>query len=462
MAIDFNSGTGSLFYRLGRILHIPFVMETYQATLPAAFDDLGDEYEASLQAIGGAVSLQADALTRVSSGVMGFAVSAAGRPNAAWDTIVRTVYDDQPTQSWTRQAAMAEVIRQMEAQGKTVKENIITCTATVLPNGTGDGVIIVSTLRSDGIVQENTVDETLRITCTTDSYSGTATAGQEQFTLVGSPVIGSVWDYDYPTGSAANVGINAISCSVDATAGNNLLTNSDFEDWTGVTPALSDWTLEVGTWGTSIQQSTDEYEGDFAVRFNAGATLNALYQEFDSTTGTEGTVSSLSTYAVNFWIKRDGVVTTGVLTVELVDDTGTVITDDAAVANSYTITLSGLTTSYAASNRVFRLPKNPPDVIRIRFRISTVLAGANVLIDGLAFAEMTPMYTGGPVFTVFSGVVPFVGGDGWGIVNTNDYGGSTFCATFQTGFQRLFDMRSMGMLLPSATSPNISNTLITA
>lgn len=462
MALDFTTNPGGLFPRLGRILHLARLIDIYEATLPAAFNEILDQYETTLQNVAGPVAVGANTLVRVASAAMAFAAGAEGVNNAAWDTVVSMVLADQPSQSWTRKTAMAEVVRQMIAQAKTVLVNVISCTPTQLTGSIGTGPIVVTTRRGDGFVQENTIAETLRVICTLDSYTGNATQGREQFSLVGAPIVGGVWDYDYPTGSGTGVQTNAISTSQDASSTGNLTTNGNLADWTGATPALDNWTLSVGAWGTDIQQNTTTpYAGSFDLQFNVSALNTAIYQEFNNTAGSNVIPPALSSLVVNFPIMRTGVVSAGVLTVELVDSTGTVVNDEQGVPNSFTVTLSAITTSYVHTNNVFRLPANPPNVLRLRFRMSTALAGASVRIGEIAFAPMVAMYTGGPSFQVFAGLVPFVGGDGWSIANTNDQGGSTFVSTFQTGFQRLFDMRAMGLLLPSDAAPNILNTLIT-
>lgn len=468
MAIDLTTDPAGLFPRIGRILHVAYLADTYEATLPAAFTSFLNQYLTSLQQVSGPVAVVDNALTRVASGVMAFAVGGVGTANAAWDTIVSMVLADQPSQSWTRKSAMAEVIRQMNSAGVTVEVNTVTVTPTAITGSTGTGVIVTTTKRGDGLVQENAIAETLRIVCTLDSYTGGQTQGREQFSLVGAPVLGGTWDYDYPTGSAAGVSaVNAVAADQNQTSSGNMFNNGSFEDWsTDPAPVLRDWTLTGGVWGTDVKQNASSpFQGSFDVEWIAGTGATpVLYQEFGVTAGASGSTAApaaLSSVAHNIWLKRVGAVTGGVLTIELVDDTGTVVNNGQGTPNTTTITLSGLTTSYVAHNVVFGLPANPPDVMRFRYHVSTTLTGANVRMDSAVLTQMTAMYTGGPAFALFSGVVPFKGGDGWSIVNTNDQGGATFCATFQTGFQRLFDLRSLGLLLPSANPGTVPNALIT-
>lgn len=464
MAIDLVSDPGGLFPRIGRILHVAYLLTPYEAALPAAFVDIFDQYLATLQPVGGAVEVSANNQVRAASGVMSFA------PQAAQNTITGMVLADQPSQARSFQAAMNEVIRQMTAQSKTVLANTITITPAQLttPTFVGTGVLVTSTKRGDGLVQENSVAETLRLVCTADSYTGGRTAGQELFGLTGAAQTAGVWDYDYPTGSGANAQVTAISAEINGNSNSNTLTNGDFSDWSDdPAPELDNWTLETGTWGTDIQQDDTNPLGDreFCVEFLPGTGVNTkLYQAFgDASAGTPVTPDGLRSYAVNVWLRRVGSVSGGVLTVELVDDSGTVLNDEQGVANSFTVTCSSLTTAYVAYNQVFRLNNTPPTAIWLRFRMSTALTGGSVLMADAAYPPLTAMYAGGPAFCVFSNAaVPFVSGDAWNIAVTNNQGGASYLGTFQTGFDRLFGMKQLGLLLPSSATPNINNTLITA
>jgi hypothetical protein len=457
VAIDFTSATGGFFPRLGRILHVGYLADVYEATLPAAFDSFENQFEASLQDVSAPVTLARDGLERVASGVMSFATA------TAQNLVIQTVLADQPSQSLEFLPAMREVIRQMIAQGVTVKKNTITLTPTALSGSVGTGVLVTSTKRGDGLVQENTIAETLRITCVVDSYTGNAIAGRETFGVVGAPVLAGVWDYDYPRGSGAATTAQAVSADQDASPSGNLMTNGNFELWSAdATPQLSQFTLSTGVWGTDAQRSTTANRGTYSLQLLPTGANTAIYQEFDnSASGTNVKPNALASYGVNLWLRKlSGTVTGGVLTVELVDSSGTVQNDQQGVPNSFTVTLSTLTTSFVAYNSVFRINATP-GTLRLRLRLSTGLAGASVLIDDLCMGGLNPMYSGSPGWVVFSGATLFAGNDGWSIVNTNDQGGASFCATFQTGADRLLDMRGNGLLLPSASPGTIANTLIT-
>lgn len=461
MSLNFDTGDESAFARIGRILHVAYLVTPFEASLPAAFSGINDGYNVTLQAVGGAVAVQADQLTRTASSTMAFAAQ------AALGVVQGMVLADAPSQGRTPQAAMAEFIRQMKAQGKTVKKNTIGLSQAALSGSVGTGVLVYSSKRGDGLVNENIIAEVPRVVCTADAYTGGATAGQEAFGLTGAPAVGNVWDYDWPGGSGAAASLAAISAAEDGNADGNLLTNGNFQSWTDdATPQLNNWTLSGGTWGTNVQQgSTSTFGGQiYVAQFDPAAANPILYQEFgDSTAGTSPTPNGLQTYFVNLWLRKlSGTISAGVLTVELTDDSGTVTQDAQGVSNSFTVTLSTLTTSYVAYNAAFRLNATPPSAVRLRLRVSTALAGASFLLANACYAPAVSAYTGGFGWQVFSGETQFVGGDGWNVTATNDQGGASYLGTFQTGFQRLFDMNGQDQLLPSSATPNISNTLITA
>lgn len=463
MALNFDTGDESAFARLGKILKIPYLTTPYEASLPAAFLEINDGYVTTLTAVGGQVATQANQLARSASNTMTYA------SQAAWGVVQGMVLADQPSQAGTQYSAMAEFIRQMKLQSKTVQASTIGSSAAALTPFTGTGVLVLTTKRGDGLVQENTIAETLRLVCTADAYTGGATSGQETFGLTGSPVSAGVWDYDWPTGSGAQTSGNAVSADQDATSGGNLTTNGDFQDWTDdATPELVSWQLGgTGAWGTDVQRnSSDPFRSgqDYALQFNPGANNPVIYQVFaDGTNGSQATLAGLTSFQVNLWLRKlSGTISAGVLTVELTDNSGTVTADAQGVNNSFTVTLSTLTTGYVAYSGTFRLSATPPASVQLQLRISTDLAGASFLAADVCCAAVRAMYQGGPGYNVFSGATPFVGGDGWTITNTNNQGGASYLATFQTGFQRLFSMTEMGLLLPSSGSPNISNALITA
>jgi len=283
------------------------------------------------------------------------------------------------------------------------------------------------------------------------------------FTYLGEPSVTDVWSDQYPIGSGVSTNLTAVDASQDADG--NLLTNSDFEDFTANLP--DNWAALGGVAGTNFQKSTAQFfDGAASLQFiGDGATHPSLAQTFDSDSGTTGELEPSTSYAVNCWMKVDNASATGVVKIELVDGSNTVVNDDQGAANEVSQTIDNLTTSWVAVNGFFRTPRALPETLKLRIRTTTVLSNThNLFIDRLALAKATPLYDGGPLAAVFSGqtTAKFVEGDGYTLATTNNFGGASNLSTFQQLFERLFSMRSLGLLLPSDASPSIADTLITS
>lgn len=219
MSINLEIDPDGLFVRLGRIGYIAYLLDQYQDTLPEAFDSIVAAYQDTLQAVGGLVAQQQLPLIRSTSAIMGFAQTAAR------NTVLQMVEEDEPAAARNLTSALREVIRQMGIQVKTVQNCNVTFTETALAGMVGNGVLVTSDKRGDGLVQENAFTEQTRLVVTSDSYSGNATEGQETFTLTGETASAGVWDWDYPQGSGAIVTVRAISADQNGTRGGNLTTD---------------------------------------------------------------------------------------------------------------------------------------------------------------------------------------------------------------------------------------------
>jgi hypothetical protein len=462
MAIDFTA----LFTKLGRVLHIPYLGVGAQAALPAAYSSLFSQYTSTYHEFVAPIEAQEDSLV----------AAAAPAPSVlqqlAATTIIEHVRADIPSQATTLALALAELIRQMKAGSESVKACTVSATAAVLtgPANTGNGAVVLTTKRGDGLVNELLVAESARLTCTADSYTGRQTAARETFAFVGVPQTAGRWDYTYPTGSGASSALRVVDPSQDAQAtlgGANVLANSDLETWSQSPLQPENFTITSGAWATDVVQDGTAHTGSFSAKVPATKTPT-FYQQFGSTSstgagaGTATSLTSLASYAVNLWLRRvSSAITTGTLVVDLFDGSS-VIADDAGNNNTFSITLSGLTTSWAAFGGSFRLPSVPPATVRLRIRVS-VAADQDFLLDDIACAAVSAPYPGGPGMAVFAGSAPWKTGDGWTLTLSNDRGGSTYGVdTFQHGIARLLGTERAGILLPVSGSPSQADSLITS
>lgn len=464
MAISFASAVGNLNNRIGRLGALLVNLRNYQNTQLSKMTNTTTgvvaQYnaESDLQAIvGGNYISELNIPESIGSMVQ----------SAAIQTINRVVYRDRAINGQTLTqvnllGSLQDVILQMKQQGASVQACTVGATTAAF-TGTGNGAVNVSTRRpSDGLVVENTIAETVTITCTSDSYIGGSTEGNEGFTATGQGSQTDVFAFNYPLGSNCVLGLNAIDGSQDNNAG-NLLTNSSWEDWTSNVP--DNWTLVAGAAGTNIVRSTTAYDGAYAVECAGDGTTNFnITQTFDLSAGTLGELSPLTQYGFNMWWRRDGVAAgSGVMTIDLIDGSNNIIQDANSQNNTFTVDLTALTATYTAYQGVFRTPLVLPSTIKIRIRLTTALtAGRSVFFDRGSLGIMQRLYVGGPAVCVYSGSVPFRGGDYSLLTLTNNLGGgSTPYSSFQPLYNILFGMLQSNLLLPSsASSPTISDSLI--
>jgi hypothetical protein len=377
----------------------------------------------------------------------------------AQSTVINTVNADvlQPNSS-SLFMALEELVAQMQADSQTVQQSVVGVSGTADSGNEGNPAYVYSTKTSNGLVLENLFAEMIVGTCSNDAQpGGGAVAGSETITFSGQQNQSDMLNWQYPQGSGSSLTITVVDASLPSTGGTSQwLANGDFEDW-AVTPNVpDDWHLTVGTAGTNTTQASVAYTGSYSLGIvGDGSTLTALEQEFG--TDNVGVINPLTQYCVNFWAKVNSTGGSGVLEVALVDGTGNVIDDSQGNANSFTVDVSALTTSFVAFGGSFRTPRLLPSAVYLRVRLSTALStGHTVYIDRMAFTQMTQFYTGGPYLVGFSGNTDLIRGDSFTITTTNTVG------KFQQLFDRYFNMKGLGLLLPSTTgTPTLPDSLNT-
>lgn len=446
MAIDFDV----LFERIGRIGKIAHLTHQHQAALPAAYEALLDLYPDNHD-WPASLAMMKTQLAEAASSLL---------PNltqTARNTLLGMVQADVPTIR-TLSEALLELRRQMLAASETIKSTTVAATATAFtgPTNTGNGVVVLSVLRGDGLAQEHLLGEKARLTCVGDSNTGGASTGRESFRFQGLPA-GDLWRVNLG-GSGASATTQVIDSASDG--GLNLVSHGNFREWSNTTIMPRNWTLTVGTVATDLICEFDlanVYTGGRAAKFATSAMLTNMYQEL-----TIAAFRPSTSYAVNVMMRRLGSVSAGVVKVDLVDGNSTVTKDDQNVHNEYSVSYSSLTTDYISFPAVFRTPKILPSGLRLRIHVTTAIAGGSILVDHVALGRMAVPYIGGPSLAVFSGSTPFLAGDGWVVETTNNYGGSTHGATMQLLMNRLFDTKGQGVLYPTNASPTQPDSLITA
>lgn len=152
-------------------------------------------------------------------------------------TIVGMVNADAPQLTASIGPALAELIRQMIATANTVQANTVGAVASI-DAAVGNGTLIVTTKRADGLVNQQFYTET--ITVVARSTSSLAFAGE----LNAGTKIQAAW----PLGSGASATLQVIGIGGQT----SLVTNSSFET-DATTPGQPDgWIVDVGTPGTTV------------------------------------------------------------------------------------------------------------------------------------------------------------------------------------------------------------------
>lgn len=445
------TGTGGLFTRLGKVGKLLYLANSHQASLPAAMESLFTQCDGITPPTGvrdliASTVTQKDAIIANQSSWMG------GLQSFAQSLLLRMANSDDPS-IVTPAAAVSLLIKQMVAASATVKSTACGVSSTAL-SPVGDGVLVTSATKGDGSAPRMFIPETARFYCSNDSYSGSASAGNEGFAFAGAAAAPSVWDYSWPAGSGASADYTAVS----PTNGTVLL-NGGMTNFTTNVP--DGWTVESGAAGINFFKETGTTLDGTALKIVGGTTATRLSQSFGVTGGNTFIPTPLAPYALNFWIRTSGVPAAGTVQVDLADGTANVVTDSSGTNNYASFDLTAIAANtWIAKSCVFRLPKAIPAGLKLRFQ-GGCSAGTNLFVDRICLAPMIQPYAGSPYLAVFSGATPFVQGDSWSVAVTNDFGGASYAATFQALFERLFGLQSMGFQLPSASSPTIADTLIT-
>lgn len=456
MSITF-SGTGGYYTRIGRfgkvlndVINTLGTLTTDQASIIAQYIGNPDIYNA----LQGLIDGYKNNLSQLPADLANYGAR----------TVLEMVFADKPGEAYSLQAALEEANRQAIAGSVTVQKCTAAASLAALGTNYGNGVGAVTIKRRDGRDGELVFPEASFVTCINDSQTGNAQLGKEVFQYFGSiaPPRGP-FSEDYPKGFGAQTRIQCSSASYDSSVTTNLLKNSDFEDWTST--ALDNWTANTGTYGTDIvKETTVVYLGSASVKFPDGGGDFDFSQAFNSTTGTTQYLQPYTQYAVNLFAYVDVQPAAGEIAIEFTDASGTVIQDEAGNDCQMIIDLTGLTNeTWTAQTAFFRTPYALPPVCYMRIRRETgISAGTVTYIDQLSVVPATELYPGGPFMAIFQGSDRWAREDGWTMTATNNFGGSTNQATFQFLFDRLFGIRLFDLQLNSASSPSISDSLITS
>lgn len=279
-----------------------------------------------------------------------------------------------------------------------------------------------------GIASQLTIDETQRVTCVSDSFSGGSAEGSERFSWVGGATYGDPYGTQaYGSGDGP---------SLTPVQGSSVFEYCDFEAFTSDVP--DGWTLDTGTATTHVQdEGTIVAHGTLSLKLIGDGALAAIQLSQDATG-----LTPLARYCVAFYCRK-ATSATGTLEIKL-EGTGY-----SAGSEKISFDVSTLSTSaWTLKHAFISVPAEIPSDLKLVIELSGTPANA-IYIDWGGFAQCS--YLNGVTAMVIAGTDKFVVGDTFTFDVSNNYNG-----VFQTAFAKSF-----GLQLPSSGSPTRADSLCT-
>lgn len=461
------TGTGGLFTRLGKLFGLAKTIRQHQqaiaptaATSTSGVRTIYSVYASTTGTLPMATDLVAavtneEAIAAPANGTLLSIQEAAAR------TLIEMVDADTKLPSKTVPEAMRELAFQMNRDSQKVAISTFTVgSASYNGANTGNAVVVVS-LEAPKIIKNNVVfsskltdqpytrAETLTFSCVEDSKTSITRRGSEVWHVTGDRAYPNV-DRRWRAGSGTSMHVTATNGDQDAgrMPGMNILTNSDFEVFSGNVPV--NWTLETGTGGTHVTSSTTAQRGVTSLKIMGdGSNLTRLTQRTNFGTGTFGRLKGDTLYLISAWVRADGGAAplAGQLRISFRDGSDTVLT-----GMTFTIDLTLLTTSFARHGIAVVSPVSIPDATYMVIELTTAITnGQAILLDEVTVCEMTRLAAGGPGVAIVAGSTDSRQGDLATVAISNNSVGE-----MNLELDRFFSLYELGIFLPSGQGTNIT------
>lgn len=458
------TGTGGLFSRIGAYGGLLNAINASRGTtIPAHALSVNNQY----------LSTDQDIIDNLYSNLLSYQNSCSSfngpMKSQCQNTIIQMANESLLLSNSNLNTALILLVSQMKQAGQTVNQCTVNASANYSIGNVGNPVVVLSVKDINNTLCEYSFSELCTGNVTNDYQSNSNLAGVEPLTIVGQQTVSDTFSYLYPKGSACSISLNAVSGLTNGSGGvSNWLVNGSFETWSPTANGIpTSWNVGTGTPGTTIIQSSSPiYDGLYSLQFAGnGSELTSVYQKFSTSlvqNNTPSIINPNSIFAFNCFIRTAGSPASGVLRVSLFDGTNPIL-DNSGTANSVSVNLNSVTTTWVPLSISFRTPNQIPTSVWLQIALTTALpSGKSVYIDRAAFCQMTRAYRGGWFVSVFSGNVNMVRGDTIWLNISNNYAGG-----FQQLFNKLFSMSQINnsnntgnIILPSSLSPTISDSLI--
>lgn len=377
----------------------------------------------------------------------------------ASDTIIAEVTNDKKLPNPGLVNCLTEWRRQMLVAGDSFNQSLVTIgSLTAIGSPTSNVQFVATDKDGSGVRQDLVVPDSYLITVSQDDQRGASTYS-EQLSIVGKEQDANATDSDYPTGA----GIDTVVTITDPALAVGVVSNGGFDTWT-VSNTPDGWTIALGAAGTNVFRVADDPR-DGAAGFSARllTTTGVLTVALRQTVSLEPN----TLYGVHFKYKpvSDGSATASTITaaVRLYDpDADATITDDASTANSQSSSTHAVVTAGSGWNHgyqaIFITPTTLPDTVQVEVALTAGDVDAEGYVDHVQLVPLTPLYIGGPTFAFFSGKVRAALDDAWTLAITLASG--TISGYIVRGLDRLLNMKSLGVRIPTSGSPTQSDGLI--
>lgn len=249
MTINFHdSGNDNgLFDVQGKaFLALATLQTAHATTIPNAVDDVFEIF--NNLAVTGDLETAIDTLP---GAIESFKRSAGSSLSVSLQQVVQNmlieiVKADNPQPNSRLETALLELIKQMQDNSESVDASAVSVAVSANASNYGDGVIVSSTKRGNGLVQENMLAETIESESIQDGLTATVTFQGEESV----PLLDATW----PQGSGVTGNVGATG------AASSLTLNGDMEDEDDVANAPDDWIFPTGTIGTTVKMTDVEVQ----------------------------------------------------------------------------------------------------------------------------------------------------------------------------------------------------------
>lgn len=329
------------------------------------------------------------------------------------------------------------------------------------PDNIGDGHMAITPVNLDGLQNPYVRAEDIDFVITSKNSTDKGTMQKRGF-----PIRSNRTDYKWPGGSGSGTAIKVVDQKTDAAAasvapGNNVLGNSDFEDFTANLP--DKWEADEGVAGTDFGlEATNEFEGTNCLRFigTAASIAPRIRQKFnDNTDGTIGNLKADTKYCVHFWYRSLNASTQGTGNFEVRVKIG-------SLSASFTKALADVWPTTYTQGTVFINTPATISATGVNFALFVgVATGGDMTLAEEIFIDfmcMTECVESGNLFMIaVNGLTDYALDDRITIpiTNTGLVGGGSD-AKFPFYLDLCYDLWGSGRIIHDAVVPNVEDTLI--